>query len=411
MSGADETHTKGAKEDEQTRPDALGAPQDAPALVRQKVLGEQLDEGGEDEQAGREGVHGADEDQAERRVRAVEAVGGEADGLADRGGAAVGEGHHPRLQAALGPGDGGDARAEGEALKGLVEGDGDEEHDELVADGDAEGHADEDGVEEDADLEHHALQDVFLVLLRGGEDEGAVGVDARDGAALLVDALREPLVVGPRGGLRPRLRLLVRGRCRRRRWRRGREDRVVRDVLVGHVAGGLEDHLDDGDEEDAGEGDGAGHGRVVLDPEGAEARVAEEGEGGREEVDEGGGEEDAGAEVADGEEEGPRDADGGHGGGDERQGAGEEGDGEDDEEGADVERPACLDATRNEATASGLLRAEMMAEQPRTDRIQLTQPQRAERAGTEAAQRRGVWSSPPCTFMFRGWKPGGDGWC
>lgn len=284
-------------------------------------------------------------------------MGGEADGLADGGGAAVGEGHHPGLQAALGPGDGGDAGAEGEALEGLVEGDGDEQDDELVADGDAEGHADEDGVEEDADLEHHALENVLLVLLGGGEDD-SVGDTDGDGAGLLVDALGKPvtgllvrLVVAADAGESAADAVAAGAAARGHLERVGARIAVVVFVGglggvraedggvrgVGHVAGGREGHLDEGDEEDAGQGDGARHGGVVLDPEGAEAWVAEKGEGGREEVDEGGGEEDAGAEVADGEEEGAGDADARDAGGDERKRAGEEGNAEDDEESADVE--------------------------------------------------------------------------
>lgn len=81
--GADEAHAHGAEQDEQAGGDAAAAAQDGPAVVAEEVLGEQLDEGGEDEQARRDGVHGAHQDQAKGRVRAVERVRGEADRLAD----------------------------------------------------------------------------------------------------------------------------------------------------------------------------------------------------------------------------------------------------------------------------------------------------------------------------------------
>jgi len=51
-----------------------------------------------------------------------------------------------------------------------MEGDGDEEHDEVSSDGNAQGHADEDAVEENAYLQHHALENGLLVLLLRRED-------------------------------------------------------------------------------------------------------------------------------------------------------------------------------------------------------------------------------------------------
>lgn len=251
-------------------------------------------------------------------------MGRETDGLADGRGAAVGEGHHPGLKAALGPVNVCDAGAEGEALKGLVKGDCDEEDDEFVADGDGESHADEDGVEEDTDFEHHALENVLLVLLCRGQDDTAVGVDLH-GAVFLVndDALLAALLLLPLIGLIAAL------------WLVRSEDGLI--GAAAHLAGRGEDHLDDGDEEDAGQSDGARHGGVVLDPKRTEAWVTEEGEGRRQEMDEGGGQKDAGAEMANGEEEGTGDSDAGDTLRDEREGASEEGGCEDDEEGADVE--------------------------------------------------------------------------
>ena len=48
-----------------------------------------------------------------------------------------------------------------------MEGDGDEQDEEVIACGDREGHADENAVEEDADFEEKALEELFLTLLRG----------------------------------------------------------------------------------------------------------------------------------------------------------------------------------------------------------------------------------------------------
>ena len=65
----------------------------------------------------------------------------------------------------------------------------------------------------------------------------------------------------------------------------------------------MKDHLDDGDEEDGSKGDCAWHGIVVLGPEVSQARIAQGDEGGREKVYKGGGDQNAGSEVAHREEE------------------------------------------------------------------------------------------------------------
>lgn len=92
--------------------------------------------------------------------------------LPDGRGTAICEGHEPGLpllRSSGVPTDGGNPRAERETFEGLVEGDCDEEDDEVVACGDGEGHADEDRVEEDAEFEEEALEEEFLAfLLRGG---------------------------------------------------------------------------------------------------------------------------------------------------------------------------------------------------------------------------------------------------
>ena len=111
-------------------------------MVAQKVLSKQLNQRSKDQQPRRDSVHGSHENQTELGIWRVEAVGGETDCLADgcsvkrvskasvweeKGGetgreglrAAVGKDHEPGLKGLFGPGDGGDARAEGEAFEGF----------------------------------------------------------------------------------------------------------------------------------------------------------------------------------------------------------------------------------------------------------------------------------------------------
>lgn len=78
------------------------------------------------------------------------------------------------------PGDGCDARAQGQAFEDLVEGDGDEEDDLFAADRDGESEADEDAVEEDAAFEEKALHEEFfaLLLLFRGRFFGFQGAEA-----------------------------------------------------------------------------------------------------------------------------------------------------------------------------------------------------------------------------------------
>ncbi|POR36132.1 Uncharacterized protein TPAR_03671 [Tolypocladium paradoxum] len=376
---AHEAHAKRAQEDEDARHDAPPPAQVAPALVAEEVLGQQLDERGKRQQARRDGVHDADDDEPDLRVRAVERVRREPDGLADGRGAAVGERHGPRLPAPAVPVDGGDARAQRQALKGLVEDDGDEQHDEVGADGHAERHADEDAVEEDARLEQDALEALLAALHLGRQPalvDGlggavlAVGVrlgllrpvvggfavgygNVVEGAApvapvQLRQALahaRRPAAQGPHvpegqhggagahvalGRVPVRARLAAApGRARQQRRRR-------------HMARRVKDHLDDGDEEDGGQGDGPRHGLVVLGPEVAEARVAQRDKGRGQEVHKGRGDEHARAEVAHGEEEAARDAQAGDPGGHDGERAAERRHDPDDEEGAGVQRHVVL---------------------------------------------------------------------
>lgn len=96
----------------------------------------------------------------------------------------VSEGHEPGLCGVRLPREHGDAAAEGEALKGLVDENGDEEDEEAGVAGDAEGHADEDAVEQDSHFEEGDLEKRFLVDLLGGEgfrDAGDAGGFRGDG--------------------------------------------------------------------------------------------------------------------------------------------------------------------------------------------------------------------------------------
>lgn len=131
-------HQRTARHHRRTSLEPPPADQDLITPIAQEILGEKFDQAGEQQQAAADGVHDADHEQAGLALGIVQAVDGEADGLADRGGGAVGEGHEPGLDAGGGQagGGGGDAGAEGEAFEGLVEGDGEEEDVEWGGEGD-----------------------------------------------------------------------------------------------------------------------------------------------------------------------------------------------------------------------------------------------------------------------------------
>lgn len=247
------------------------------------------------------------------------------------------------------------ARSSGREL--TVESDGNEEDHKLAPNGNAERHANEDAVEQDANLEEHALKNVLLQLLvlgqevRGREHFGVLDA-VRAGAGALGFQPSSATPVGVARGELPLGRNLVvllphlDGAAISRRAGLRAVERAAEPITgprgagrgaAGEVARGAEDHLDDDDEEDADERDGAGHGLVVLGPEGAEAGVVEALKGRGEEVHEGGGDEDAGAEVADGEEDGIRDAQARDALGDQGEEAREGRDEHDDDEGADVQ--------------------------------------------------------------------------
>ena len=100
----------------------------------------------------------------------------EADGLAERRRGAVGERHQPRLERRGREGKGRNARAEREAFKRLVEGNGNQQDEKGRARAHGQRHADEDAVEENAAFEEQALEQQLAVCLRGWVHGGGVVV-------------------------------------------------------------------------------------------------------------------------------------------------------------------------------------------------------------------------------------------
>ena len=333
------------------------------------------------------------------------------DGLTNRGGASVGKGHQPRLPGPLGPSDTGDTRTQGETFKGLMEGDGDQQDNELAANGHAESHADEDGVEKDTDLEQDALQELLFVLLFGAEDDmvmsmtvpvahlQAVGIDvldvflngAWDGLGL-VDGILRALIgsgLGSLAGAAQRGQTTTDGRspaadlalglgrqvaCNRflagagSFGRCGNGDDAGGDghvphsnrrrtvlLAVGNMTVGVEDHLDDGNQENASQRNRARHGGVIGRPKAGKAAVAQGLERRGQQMDEGGRDQDAGTKVANGKEEERGQSQLGEANRHDREGAGNVGDSEDDDDGASVERRVVLIAIGSSDGASATL--------------------------------------------------------
>ena len=156
---AHERHQRAARHNRCASLEAPTTTENLITAIAQKVLGQKLDQTGEEQEAATDGVHDPDHEQAGFAFGVVQAVDGKADGLTDGGGGAVREGHEPGLNARGGKagGGGGDAGAEGETLEGLVKGYSQEEDIEWGRKGDGEGDANEDGMEEDASFEQEAL--------------------------------------------------------------------------------------------------------------------------------------------------------------------------------------------------------------------------------------------------------------
>lgn len=104
------------------------------------------------------------------------------------------------------------------------------------------------------------------------------------------------------------------------------------------MAGRAENHLNHSDEEDAAKGNGARHRRVVGGPELRQARIAQRGECRREEMHEGRGDKDAGAEMADEEQERGRNAEAREVRGEDRKRTGQGGCAQDDEQSGNMQR-------------------------------------------------------------------------
>ena len=80
---SNQAHAESPSKHDEARQNALLAPQHLPALVAEEVHRHELNERRVDEEARRDGVHRADEDESKGRVGAVEAVGRESKCLAD----------------------------------------------------------------------------------------------------------------------------------------------------------------------------------------------------------------------------------------------------------------------------------------------------------------------------------------
>lgn len=78
---SDQTHAECTQKDQNACNHSLLSPEHFPTLVAEEVLRHQFDQRCEDQQAGRDGIHSAYQEQSDFRVRAVQSVRGEADRL------------------------------------------------------------------------------------------------------------------------------------------------------------------------------------------------------------------------------------------------------------------------------------------------------------------------------------------
>lgn len=82
--GANQTHAKGTKEDQQAGDYAILPSEVTPALVAQKIFRKELDKGCKRKQTGRNGIHDSNEDETDFGIGAVEHMRSKANGLTDR---------------------------------------------------------------------------------------------------------------------------------------------------------------------------------------------------------------------------------------------------------------------------------------------------------------------------------------
>jgi len=251
-----------------------------------------------------------------------------------------------------------------------VKGNSNQQDDKGIPNRHAKRHTNENAMKQNADFKQNALQDFLLQSLLGREEtdrEANLGVGIIEGrrnlhglvgriapgkviaraVVAIVCAALDPSIShrddGGRGTTSVGFNdIIVEGGARPITSRRSRvhangsQDRS-RGCAMRKLTGGAEHHLDDDDEEDASQRNSAGHGGVIGDPKGREARVSEGKECGGQEVHESRGDEDASSEVPDDEEEGVRDLEGGEAPGNHGEAAGERGDEHDDEQGSDVQ--------------------------------------------------------------------------
>lgn len=117
-----QTHQNSPQQHQQTSKHPLPPPHHHPAVVTQKVLGQQLNQRRKHQQPRRDGIHRSHEHQPKLGRRAIQLVRRQPNRLAERRRAPVRQRHQPRLQRALGPRDGRDAGAQGHAFKCFCDG-------------------------------------------------------------------------------------------------------------------------------------------------------------------------------------------------------------------------------------------------------------------------------------------------
>jgi hypothetical protein len=106
----------------------------------------------------------------------------------------------------------------------------------------------------------------------------------------------------------------------------------------GHMARRVEDHFNDGNEKDGGQGNGTGHGGVVCHPKTPEAWISERNKCRWEQVHKGSCNQNASTKVSNNEEESGRDSESGELGGQKWKCASHEGDEQNDEKGTNMQR-------------------------------------------------------------------------
>lgn len=131
------------------------------SFLGQKVLCQQIDERGVDQETRGNGVEDTHDNQTKGRVRVVRAASSKTNGLADGSSRAESNDEEPGTRARLGVGNVGNTCSETETLEHLVEDDGDEKDDEALG-SDGDGHTDKDRVEQDTTFNERNLHRLLL---------------------------------------------------------------------------------------------------------------------------------------------------------------------------------------------------------------------------------------------------------